>query len=90
MGDGTEMRPNSAAFGAQTARGAAFARDTHISACLRSLAIPFGHLRDLIAFVGSHCLPVGYFILWDFGTRFVGRLWTLELVRLVPLNVLDC
>ena len=24
------MRPNSAAFGAQTARGAAFARDTHI------------------------------------------------------------
>ena len=26
------MRPNSAAFGAQTARGAAFARDTHISA----------------------------------------------------------
>jgi hypothetical protein len=39
--------------------------------CLRSLAIPFGHLRDLIAFAGSHCLPVGYFILWDFGTRFV-------------------
>ena len=58
--------------------------------CLRSLAIPFGHLRDLIAFVGSHCLPVGYFTLRDFGTRFVGRLWTLELVRLVPLNVLDC
>ena len=28
---------------------------------------PFGHLRDLIAFAGSHCLPVGYFILWDFG-----------------------
>ena len=51
---------------------------------------PFGHLRDLIAFAGSHCLPVGYFILRDFGTRFVGRLWTLELVRLVPLNVLDC
>ena len=51
---------------------------------------PFGHLRDLIAFAGSQCLPVGYFILWDFGTRFVGRLWTLELVRLVPLNVLDC
>ena len=40
----------------------------YVEYCLRSLAIPFGHLRDLIAFAGSHCLPVGYFILWDFGS----------------------
>jgi hypothetical protein len=53
------------------------------SLCLRSLAIPFGHLRDLIAFAGSHCLPVGYFILWDFGSVLWDACGLLELVSWV-------
>ena len=48
------------------------------------------------AFAGSHCIcgislfTCGIFYPVGFWLRFVGRLWTLELVRLVPLNVLDC
>jgi hypothetical protein len=44
---------------------------------------PFGHLRDLIAFAGSHCLPVGYFILWDFGSVLWDACGLLELVSWV-------
>ena len=43
----------------------------------------FGHLRDLIAFAGSHCLPVGYFILWDFGSVLWDACGLLELVSWV-------
>ena len=48
--------------------------------CLRSHAsslAPFG------AFAGSHCLPMGYFILWDFGSVLWDACGLLELVSWV-------